>query len=58
MMCGQVAYLLRSPPHLVCGDETRKVVEFKFGNGAAVCLEGGGDNRAITFAWRQDHAPG
>ena len=58
MMCGHVEYLLRSASRLVCGDETRKVVEFKPGNGTAVCLEGGGDDWAITYAWRQDHAPG
>jgi phosphohistidine phosphatase SixA len=58
MMCGHVDYLLRSASQLVCGDETRKVVEFKPGNGTAVCLEGQGKNWFITFAWRDDHAPG
>lgn len=58
MMCGHVEYLLRSASRLVCGDETRKVVELKPGNGTAVCLEGEGDEWAITYAWRQDHAPG
>ena len=58
MMCGHVDYLLRSASKLVCGDEKRKVVEFKPGNGTAVCLEGAGDNWFITYAWRQDHAPG
>ena len=58
MMCGHVEYLLRSASRLVCGDETRKVVEFKPGNGTAVCLEGKGDDWVITYAWRQDHAPG
>ena len=58
MMCGHVDYLLRSASHLVCGDEKRKVVEFKPGNGTVVCLEGDGKNFAVTFAWRQDHAPG
>jgi phosphohistidine phosphatase len=58
MMCGHVDYLLRSASRLVCGDETRKVVEFKPGNGTAVCIEGKGDQWAITYAWRQDHAPG
>ena len=58
MMCGHVEYLLRSASRLVCGDETRKVVEFKPGNGTAVCLEGEGDAWAVTYAWRQDHAPG
>ena len=58
MMCGHVDYLLRSASQLVCGDETRKVVEFKPGNGTAVCLEGKGDDWFITYAWRQDHAPG
>ena len=57
MMCGHVDYLLRSAAQLVCGDETRKVVEFKPGNGTAVCLEREGGNWAITYAWRQDHAP-
>jgi len=58
MMCGHVDYLLRSASHLVCGDETRKVFEFKPGNGAAVCIEGRGGDWVITYAWRQDHAPG
>ena len=58
MMCGHVDYLLRSASHLVCGDEKRKVVEFKPGNGAAVCIEGSGNDWAITYAWRQDHAAG
>jgi len=58
MMCGHVDYLLRAASKLVCGDESRKVVEFKPGNGTAVCLEGEGKNWVVTFAWRQDHAPG
>jgi len=58
MMCGHVDYLLRSASKLVCGDEKRKVVEFKPGNGTAVCLEGKGSDWYITYAWRQDHAPG
>ena len=58
MMCGHVDYLLRAASRLVCGDERRKVVEFKPGNGTMVCLEGSGDNWAIAYAWRQDHAPG
>lgn len=58
MMCGHVEYLLRSASRLVCGDEARKVVELKPGNGTAVCLEGKGDDWVITYAWRQDHAPG
>jgi phosphohistidine phosphatase len=58
MMCGHVDYLLRSASQLVCGDEKLKVVEFKPGNGTAVCLERDGNNWFITYAWRQDHAPG
>ncbi len=58
MMCGHIDYLLRAASKLVCGDETRKVVEFKPGNGTAVCLEGKGNDWVITYAWRQDHAPG
>ena len=58
MMCGHVDYLLRAASALVCGDETRKVVEFKPGNGTAVCLENEGRNWFVTYAWRQDHAPG
>jgi phosphohistidine phosphatase len=58
MMCGHGDYLLRAASRLVCGDETRKVVEFQPGHGTAVCLEGKGDAWAITYAWRQDHAPG
>ncbi len=58
MMCGHVDYLLRAASQLVCGNETRKVVEFKPGNGTVVCFEGEGDAWAVTYAWRQDHAPG
>ena len=58
MMCGHVDYLLRTASQMVCGDEKRKVVEFKPGNGTAVCLEGEGKNWYITYAWRADHAPG
>jgi phosphohistidine phosphatase len=58
MMAGHVDYLLRTASKLVCGDETRKVVEFKPGNGTAVCIEGSGNDWAIAYAWRQDHAPG
>lgn len=58
MMCGHVDYLLRSASKLVCGDESRKVVEFKPGNGTLVCLEGEGERWAITYAWRHEHAPG
>ena len=58
MMCGHIDYLLRAASQLVCGDEKRKVVEFKPGNGTVVCLEGGGEEWFITYAWRQDHAPG
>lgn len=58
MMCGHVDYLLRAASQLVCGDEARKVVEFKPGNGTVACLESEGGNFAITFVWRQDHAPG
>ena len=58
MMCGHVDYLLRTASQMVCGDEKRKVVEFKPGNGTAVCLEGEGKSWHITYAWRDDHAPG
>lgn len=58
MMCGHVDYLLRSASQLVCGDEKRKVVEFKPGNGTVACLEGKDRDWVITFVWRQDHAPG
>jgi phosphohistidine phosphatase len=58
MMCGHVDYLLRAASKLVCGDERRKVVEFKPGNGTIACLEGQDDGWVITFMWRQDHTPG
>lgn len=58
MMCGHVDYLLRAASQMVCGDEKRKVVEFKPGNGTAVCFEGEGNNWHITYAWRADHIPG
>jgi hypothetical protein len=50
--------LLRAASKLVCGDEKRKVVEFKPGNGTIACLEGEGGDWVITFMWRQDHTPG
>ena len=58
MMCGHVDYLLRSASKLVCGDEKRKVIEFKPGNGTTACLEGSGTSWMVTFLWRDDHAPG
>lgn len=61
MMAGHVDYLLRSASQLLCGDETVRVVEFKPGNGTAFCLEqipDAGNQWAVTFGWRQDHAPG
>ena len=58
MMCGHVDYLLRTASQLVCGNEHHKVFEFKPGNGTLACIEGEGKNWAITYAWRQDHAPG
>lgn len=58
MMCGHVDYLLRCAAQMVCGDEKRKVVEFKPGNGTLVCLEGEGKDWVVTSMWRQDHAPG
>ena len=58
MMCGHVAYLERTASQLLCGDEKRKIVEFKPGNGSCVCLEGSGSNWVVTFMWRQDHTPG
>src|ERR1043165_6404804 len=44
MMCCHVDYLVRSAAKLVSGDEKRNVVEFKPGNGTAVCLEGQDDD--------------
>jgi phosphohistidine phosphatase len=58
MMCGHVDYLLRTASQLVCGDETRRVVEFKPGNGTAVWLEGAGTDWVITAMWRMDHLAG
>jgi phosphohistidine phosphatase len=58
MMCGHVDYLLRSASQLVCGDENRKVIEFKPGNGTVACFEGKDRDWVITFVWRQDHVPG
>jgi phosphohistidine phosphatase SixA len=58
MMCGHFEYLERAASRLVCRNETRKVVAFKPGNGTTICIEGEGDEWVITYAWRQDHAPG
>ena len=55
MICGHVDYLLRSVSRLVCGDEKKKVVEFKPGNGTIACLEGTGEDWVVTWMWRQDH---
>ena len=54
MMCGHVEFLIRAASHLVCGDEARRVVEFKPGNGTMVCIEGEGNAWAIITMWRQD----
>ncbi|MEO7402632.1 MAG: histidine phosphatase family protein [Burkholderiales bacterium] len=58
MMCGHVEFLIRAASHLVSGDETTRVVEFKPGNGTMVCIEGAGSTWAITAMWRHEHAPG
>ena len=58
MMCGHTEYLEHTTSHLVCGDETRKVIQFRPGTGTMVCIEGEGNEWAIAYAWRQDHAPG
>lgn len=58
MMCGHFEFLQRSASRLVCGNESIKVVEFKPGNGATVCIERQGDAWAITFMWRLEHPPG
>ena len=58
MMAGHVVFLERVAARLVCGDEKKKVVAFKPGNGTSVCLEGEGDDWVITSVWRDDHAPG
>ena len=58
MMCGHVDYLLRTASMLVCGDEKRKVVEFKPGNGTTACLESKDSNWVVTFIWRDDHPAG
>ena len=58
MMCGHVDYLMRTASQLVCGNEKNRVMEFKPGNGTIACIEGQGDDWAIAYVWRQDHAPG
>ena len=58
MMVGHVDYLLRSASRLLCGNEDTRMVEFKPGNATAFCLEGEGDDWAVTFGWRQDHVAG
>jgi phosphohistidine phosphatase SixA len=58
MMCGHIDYLLRSASRLLCGNEKKKVIEFKPGNGTIACLEGEGENWVVTWMWRQDHAAG
>lgn len=55
MMCGHSDYLLRAGAKLLCGDETNRVIEFKPGNCTAFCLEGSGDDWAVSYAWRQEH---
>jgi phosphohistidine phosphatase SixA len=58
ILCGHVDFLTRVAARLACGDEARNVVDFKPGNGTAVCFEGKGSDWSIVWAWRQDHAPG
>ncbi len=58
LMAGHVVFLERVASRLVCGDEKKKVVAFKPGNGTAVTLEGEGNDWVITSVWRDDHAPG
>jgi len=58
LMAGHVVFLERVASRLVCGDEKKKVVAFKPGNGTAVTLEGEGKDWVITSVWRDDHAPG
>jgi phosphohistidine phosphatase len=58
MMCGHIDYLLRATSQLVCGNEKRKVVEYKPGNGTIACIEGQGEDWVVTFVWRQDHPAG
>lgn len=55
MMVGHSDYLLRSASKLLCGDENKRLIEFKPGNCTAFCLEGQGSDWAVTFAWRQEH---
>ena len=58
MMAGHTDYLVRSASKLLCGDEAVRVIEFKPGNATVFCLEGSGDDWAVAFAWRQEHAAG
>ncbi len=58
MMCGHVIFLQRAAARLVAGDEHRKVVEFKPGNGSTVCIERIATDWVVTWMWRADHAPG
>ncbi len=58
MMVGHSDYLMRSASKLLCGDENIRMIEFKPGNATVFCFEGDGDDWAVTFAWRQEHAPG
>lgn len=58
MMCGHIDFLLRSAAALVSGNEAKRVVEFKPGNGTLAWLEGAGKDWVVTTVWRQDHPPG
>jgi len=58
MMAGHSDYLTRTASRLLCGDEGTRVIEFKPGHGTVFCLENTGDDWAVAFGWRQEHAPG
>lgn len=54
LMAGHVDFLTRAVARLTCGDESRTVAVFKPGNGTVFCLEGDGNDWAVTWGWRQE----
>ena len=55
MMVGHSDFLMRTGAKLVCGDETKHVIEFKPGHGSTFCIDDSTGDWAIAWAWRVEH---
>jgi len=58
VMTGHSDFLRRAGARLLCGDETKKVIEFQPGNGTVFCLEGESESWSVAYALRQEHMGG